>query len=298
MVPIALASMTVPPRAGADLTFDAAAVRAAWCVGTGMAELVDLVAGQNPGADRSLIRRTIRALLDARAAAGAAGSTLSTTPLWSVRAPSDSAARADTVKALDTAHAPLAPDVPLNMALQSPPTPDLAPDLGGDPGTLETAPAAAPIRDLPAVLPFVVADEQTVQLDMAAAAPDSAVAPASDDDSLSDDAVWARWSNGVELVEISRAISGYTRGRAADQARDRVYRVVVPRIVTALDADMLITRLIEGRKPLPSQTLLFEELLRQLNRQSGQVTGVIREKTIARLLELMREARAPVGTVA
>jgi hypothetical protein len=77
-----------------------------------------------------------------------------------------------------------------------------------------------------------------------------------------------------------------------------VYRVVVPRIVTALDAEMLITRLIEGRKPLPSQTVLFEELLRQLNRQSGQVTGVIREKTIARLLELMREARAPVGAVA
>ena len=60
----------------------------------------------------------------------------------------------------------------------------------------------------------------------------------------------------------------------------------------------LITRLIEGRKLLPSQTLLFEELLRRLNRQSGQVTGGIREKTIARLLELMREAWAPVGTVA
>ncbi len=291
--------MTVPQRAGADLTFDAAAIQAAWGGGMGMAELVDLVARQNPGADRSLIRRTIRALLDARSAAGTAGSTLSATQLWNIRAPSNSAAGADTVEALDAVHVPRGPDLPLDMALRSPQAPNLTLDTCTDSGTLEAAPAvAAPIPDLPAVLAFVAPPEQTVQLDVAAGVADSVAAPASDDNSLSDDAVWARWSNGVELVEIIRVISGSTRGRAADQARERVDRVVVPRIVVALDADRLVTRLIAGRNPLPSQTSLFEALLRQLNRQSGQVTGVIREKTIARLLASMREARTPISAVA
>jgi hypothetical protein len=290
----ALPDLPAPQRASADLMFDADEVHAAWCSGTGMAELVDLVARRNPGADRSIIRRTIRALLDARTAADTAGSTLPTTPMWSVRAPSGSTARVDTVPA------PLGPDVALDMAGETPRTPDLTPDTGGDPGTLEMAPAdAALICDLPTVLPRVVEVEQLLQLDVAPAAPDSAVARSSDDDGLiSDDAVWARWSNDDELVEIIRAISGYTRGRAADEARDRVYRVVVPRIVVALDADMLVTRLIEGRKPLPSQASQFGELLRRLNRQSGPVTGVIRDKTIARLLASMREARAQIGVVA
>jgi len=269
MVPIALPSITVPPRAGADLTVDAAAIHVAWGGGTGMAGLVDLVARQNPGADRSVIRRTICALLDAQAAAGTVSGIVSTTPLWSIRTPTSSAVSADRLEALDTVHAPLEPHVPPGIAQQSAQARELTLDTGRDLGTLDAAPA------------------------------DTAIAPSGDDQRLiSDDAVWARWSNDDELTEITRAISGSTRGRAADQARDRVYRLVVPRIVAAMDAEMLITRLIEGRKPLPSQTLLFEELLRRLNRQSGQVTGGIREKTIARLLASMREARAQIGAVA
>jgi hypothetical protein len=95
---------------------------------------------------------------------------------------------------------------------------DLTLDTGGDPGTLEMAPAdAAPIRNLPTVLPRVVATEQLLQLVVAPAAPDSAVARSSDDDGMiSDDAVWARWSNDDELVEIIRAIISMASGLFMD----------------------------------------------------------------------------------
>ena len=382
------------------LAFDDDAVYAAWRAGAGMAELIELVARANPTADRSLIRRAIRALLDTRTAAGATLPAAPVTPLWSTNtpavaawntevatlgtaahAPQASFATLDTaghaplapVSALDTrAHAPQTPqtvlDTPTNggmpatvqftganswtaamssdeagmldTAAHAPQTPQTALDTAGHApqasfATLDTAahdaltpistpdmPAATalPDRALEDTVPLLVANDAAplstpmvsaitasplpvldqhdmsafqsptlASLDMAAPLPDA-------DDLFGDEQVWARWTAGEELTDIIRALCGYTRGRAADEARDRVYRVVVPRIVAELDADVLVTRLLDGRQPLRSQVPQLDELLKRMNRQAGPVTGVIRDKTIARLIASMREARAYAHT--
>ena len=110
-------------------------------------------------------------------------------------------------------------------------------------------------------------------------------------DEMTDGDIWARWARGDELAEILKDMCGYTRGRLADETRDRVYRVVVPQIVTELGAEAIVARLLDGRTPLRAQREQYEELLRRMNRQAGPVTGVIRERTEARLVAAMRAAR-------
>jgi hypothetical protein len=334
--------VTAPAAAPAALAFDDNAVYAAWRAGAGMAELIELVARANPTADRSLIRRAIRALLDTRTAAGATLPAAPVTPLWSTNTPAVAAWNTEVATLGTAAHAPLAPVSALDTAAHAPQTPQTALDTAGHApqasfATLDTAahdaltpistpdmPAATalPDRALEDTVPLLVANDAAplstpmvsaitasplpvldqhdmsafqnptpASLDMAAPLPDA-------DDLFGDEQVWARWTAGEELTDIIRALCGYTRGRAADEARDRVYRVVVPRIVAELDADVLVTRLLDGRQPLRSQVPQLDELLKRMNRQAGPVTGVIRDKTIARLIASMREARAYAHTAA
>ena len=380
--------VTAPAAAPAALAFDDNAVYAAWRAGAGMAELIELVARANPTADRSLIRRAIRALLDTRTAAGATLPAAPVTPLWSTNTPAVAAWSTEVATLGTAAHAPQTPqtvlDTPTNggmpatvqftganswtaampsdeagmldTAAHAPQTPQTALDTAGHApqtprtaldtpahapqasfATLDTAahdpltpistpdmPAATalPDRALEDTVPLLVANDTAplstpmvsaitasplpvldqhdmsafqsptpASLDMAAPLPDA-------DDLFGDEQVWARWTAGEELTDIIRALCGYTRGRAADEARDRVYRVVVPRIVAELDADVLVTRLLDGRQPLRSQVPQLDELLKRMNRQAGPVTGVIRDKTIARLIASMREARAYAHTAA
>jgi len=353
--------VTAPAAAPAALAFDDDAVYAAWRAGAGMAELIELVARTNPTADRSLIRRAIRALLDARAAAGATLPVVPATPLWSVGtpavaawsapiAPLDTAAHApltpqtlldtltnggmppaalipgdqggtaampsDEAGALDTpAHAPQASQTPLDTAAHAPHAPQTPLDTAAHapliPISVLDMPAvtALPDRALEDTLPLHVADDAAPlpvldQHDLSAlqsstpTSLDTAALLPHTDDLFSDELVWARWTNNEELTDIIRTLCGYTRGRAADEARDRVYRIVVPRIVAELDADVLVTRLLDGRQPLRLQKEQLDELLKRMNRQAGPVTGVIRDKTIARLVTAMREARAYASAAA
>ena len=350
--------------APAALAFDADAVYAAWRGGAGMAALIELVARTNPGADRSSIRRAIRALLDARTAAGPALPATPAAPLWSMGTPgagngaqyraearqspalaavaapcavlnmaghaplvpnavlyTPAHAPLETVAALNMAgHAPLephsalvtaadqgmlapalvtrvdlgmtamssAPDVTLDMAGHAPLEPHSALVTAGHaPLEPHSALVTAANPGLPAAAPasHQALEDTVLPLDADVALPDG-------DDRSGDAHIWVRWANNEELTDIIRALCGYTRGRAADAARDRVYRVVAPRIVAELDAELLVTRLLDGRLPLRSQGPQLEQLLRRMNRQAGPVTGVIREKTIARLVTAMREARA------
>ncbi len=188
------------------------------------------------------------------------------------------------------------PDMPAATALPDRALEDTVPLLVAN----DAAPLSTPMVSAITASPLPVLDQHDMSafqsptlasLDMAAPLPDA-------DDLFGDEQVWARWTAGEELTDIIRALCGYTRGRAADEARDRVYRVVVPRIVAELDADVLVTRLLDGRQPLRSQVPQLDELLKRMNRQAGPVTGVIRDKTIARLIASMREARAYAHTAA
>jgi hypothetical protein len=180
---------------------------------------------------------------------------------------------------LDTAaHAPLASNMPLDMAANA------------------GMPAIAPATSVDEAQPLTA--EQSSPGALLDTAHVDAPLPDGGDGLLSEEGIWMRWANNDELPDIIRAMCGYSRGRAADEVRDHVYRVVVPRIVAELDAEVLVTRLLDGRQPLRSQMGQLDELLKRMNRQAGPVTGVIREKTMVRLIASMREARAHSGAAA
>jgi hypothetical protein len=194
---------------------------------------------------------------------------------------------------LDTAaHAPLASDMPLDTAAHAP----LASDMPLDTAANAGMPATAPATSVDEAQPLTA--EQSSHGALLDTAHVDAPLPDGGDGLLSEEGIWIRWANNDELPDIIRAMCGYSRGRAADEVRDHVYRVVVPRIVAELDAEVLITRLLDGRQPLRSQMGQLDELLKRMNRQAGPVTGVIREKTMVRLIASMREARAHSGAAA
>src|SRR5262249_1174826 len=191
---------------------------------------------------------------------------------------------------LDTAaHAPLASDAVLDTAAHTP----LASDMPLDTAANAGMPAIAPATSVDEAQPL--AAEQSSPGALLDTAHVDAPLPDGGAGLLSEEGIWMRWANNDELPDIIRAMCGYSRGRAADEVRDHVYRVVVPRIVAELDAEVLVTRLLDGRQPLRSQMGQLDQLLKRMNRQAAPVTGVIREKTMARLIASMCEARAHSG---
>jgi hypothetical protein len=126
-------------------------------------------------------------------------------------------------------------------------------------------PLAAPVVPMP---PATVADAPAAALD--------------------DESIWSDWLADVPLETMLKARCGYERGVAANRVRDRIYRVVIPRIVAELETEELVARLCEGRKPLKAQVELYETLLRRVVRQSRPVTGALREAIHERIVLVMR----------
>jgi hypothetical protein len=102
------------------------------------------------------------------------------------------------------------------------------------------------------------------------------------------DAIWAEWVQDVPLEDMIKARCGFTRGVAANRVRDRIYRIVIPRIVIDLQAEDLISRLCEDRKPLKAQAELYETLLRRVVRQNRPVTGALQEAMHERIVSVMQ----------
>jgi hypothetical protein len=97
--------------------------------------------------------------------------------------------------------------------------------------------------------------------------------------------VWKAWDDGEPLGDIIKIVAGQ-EGLSAAKARERVFQIVFPMIVDGIGASALVSRLKDGKKPLKSQTLLYETLLRKMARQERPVSGASRTKIHAQIVEL------------
>jgi len=102
------------------------------------------------------------------------------------------------------------------------------------------------------------------------------------DGALDDAAIWQRWLANEKTEELVFALSGRRGGPRADAARDRIYGVVVPHIVAALDCYDLVARLAAGAAVADDPR--YGELLRQIARSAEPPSGNLERACRTRLL--------------
>ncbi|HEX6293028.1 MAG TPA: hypothetical protein VFZ66_27845 [Herpetosiphonaceae bacterium] len=103
-----------------------------------------------------------------------------------------------------------------------------------------------------------------------------------------DDAIWTAWQADVPLLALMRDLSGFDRGAQAEAARERIYQVVVPRLVADVDAWDIVERVVANKRPLRAQEERYDALLQRMNRQRYPAGGAVRTKTHDRLVRIMR----------
>jgi hypothetical protein len=113
---------------------------------------------------------------------------------------------------------------------------------------------------------------------LAASMPSAAAAPDRDDA-----AIWQRWQAQEKTEDMIYALCGRRGGPKADAARDRLYAVIVPRIVAELGADELVERLAAGELVAndPRYTLLMQRLARSETPPAGSLEQSLRRRLIA-----------------
>lgn len=104
---------------------------------------------------------------------------------------------------------------------------------------------------------------------------------------IDDAGIWQLWLAGTKTDDISIAICGKRGGPKADAARDRMYSVVIPRIVTALDCDDLVDRIAAG-EPVTVDPR-YGELMKRLARSENAPVGNLERSLIKRLLSARQE---------
>jgi len=113
---------------------------------------------------------------------------------------------------------------------------------------------------------------------LAASMPPIAAAP-----ELDDAAIWQRWQAQEKTEDMIYALCGRRGGPKADAARDRLYTVIVPRIVAELGADELVDRLAAGVDVTadPRYTVLMQRLARSETPPAGSLEQSLRRRLIA-----------------
>lgn len=104
---------------------------------------------------------------------------------------------------------------------------------------------------------------------------------------IDDAGIWQLWQAGTKTDDISIAICGKRGGPKADAARDRIYGVVIPRIVAALDCDDLVDRIVAGEPATTDPR--YSELMKRLARSENAPVGNLERSLIKRLLSARQE---------
>lgn len=107
------------------------------------------------------------------------------------------------------------------------------------------------------------------------------------DGEITDEAIWHHWQTGTKTDDISIAICGKRGGPKADAARDRMYSVVIPRIIAALNCDDLVDRIAAG-EPAGSDPR-YPELTKRLARSETAPVGSLERSLIKRLMNTRQE---------
>ena len=144
---------------------------------------------------------------------------------------------------------------------------------------------------LPAMNVTPLLSEPVASVDQHSTAPaDSMIGsamPAMQGGEIDDAGIWQLWQAGTKTDDISIAICGKRGGPKADAARDRIYSVVIPRIVAALDCDDLVDRIVAGEPATTDPR--YSELMKRLARSENAPVGNLERSLIKRLLSARQE---------
>ncbi len=104
---------------------------------------------------------------------------------------------------------------------------------------------------------------------------------------LDDRAIWQRWMANEKMDDLVLVLCGRRRGTKADAARDRIYAVVVPRIVAELDASDLVEQLLAS-DDIPDDPR-YELLMKRLARSETLPIGALEQSLRKRLIAARQE---------
>lgn len=104
---------------------------------------------------------------------------------------------------------------------------------------------------------------------------------------IDDEGIWQLWQAGTKTDDISIAICGKRGGPKADAARDRMYSVVIPRIVADLDCDDLVDRIAAGEPATTDPR--YPKLMKRLARSENAPVGNLERSLIKRLTNARQE---------
>src|SRR6266545_2751837 len=144
---------------------------------------------------------------------------------------------------------------------------------------------------LPAMNVTSLMSEPGTPIDQLPTAPEDSMIgsamPAMQHGEIDDEGIWQLWQAGTKTDDISIAICGKRGGPKADAARDRIYGVVIPRIVAALDCDDLVDRIVAGEPATTDPR--YSELMKRLARSENAPVGNLERSLIKRLLSARQE---------
>lgn len=159
-------------------------------------------------------------------------------------------------------------------AIPMPSTLIQAPSIPSEPGISSSIPAMS----IPPLVSALMTPADTMN---------GTTMPAMLDGEIDDAGIWQLWQAGTKTDDISIAICGKRGGPKADAARDRMYSVVIPRIVTALDCDDLMDRIAAG-EPVTADPR-YSELMKRLARSGNAPVGNLERSLLKRLTNARQE---------
>ncbi len=161
------------------------------------------------------------------------------------------------------------------MLIQAPPIPTepgVSPNIPAMSTGLVMPEPVASLEELPAVLANTMNDTTM---------------PAVAGGEIDDEGIWQLWQAGTKTDDISIAICGKRGGPKADAARDRMYSVVIPRIVADLDCDDLVDRIAAGEPATTDPR--YPKLMKRLARSENAPVGNLERSLIKRLTNARQE---------
>lgn len=112
-------------------------------------------------------------------------------------------------------------------------------------------------------------------------------APIMPDAPIDDELIWRRWQANEPTDALVQSLCGRRGGPRADAARDRIYAVVIPRVVAQLGAGDLVAAMVAGQSL--SHDPRFQQLLQRLARSAQPPMGMLDQSLRKRLVAMYQQ---------
>ena len=104
---------------------------------------------------------------------------------------------------------------------------------------------------------------------------------------IDDELIWRRWQANEPTDALVQSLCGRRGGPRADAARDRIYAVVIPRVVAQLGAGDLVAAMVAGQSL--SHDPRFQQLLQRLARSAQPPMGMLDQSLRKRLVAMYQQ---------